>query len=283
VEIRPAARADAEACGRICYEAFRGIAEAHGFPPDFPSPELATGVISFLIDHPEIYGAVAELDGRVVGSNFMDERSTISGIGPITVDASAQNARVGRALMLDALARAGERGAPGVRLVQAAYHTRSLALYAALGFEVKEPLVTLQGPRLRERVPGFEVRRGTPDDLEQCNAVCLLVHGHDRSGEVRDAAAEGTLRVVEHDGRPVGYATGLAFFAHAVAETNDGLKALIADAEAFGGPGFLLPSRNAELLRWCLARGLRIVQLMTLMASGLYNEPAGAWLPSVSY
>jgi hypothetical protein len=236
-----------------------------------------------LIAHPDVYGTVAEVDGRVVGSNFMLEGSAISGIGPITVDASAQDARIGRRLMLDALARARERGAVGVRLVQAAYHTRSLALYAALGFEVKEPLATLQGEPIRALVPGYDVRAGAEADLEACNALCRRVHGHDRAGEVADAARQGMLRIVDQGGRPVGYTTGVAFFGHAVAETNDGLKALITDAPAFGGPGFLLPSRNAELLRWCLAHDLRIVHLMTLMAIGLYNEPAGAFLPSVAF
>jgi hypothetical protein len=49
----------------------------------------------------------------------------------------------------------------------------------------------------------------------------------------------------------------------------------------FAGPGFLLPTRNGEVLRWCLERGLRVVQLMTLMSVGLYNEAAGAFMPSV--
>jgi hypothetical protein len=45
----------------------------------------------------------------------------------------------------------------------------------------------------------------------------------------------------------------------------------------------MLPTRNGELLRWCLEKGLRIVQPMTLMSIGLYNEPAGAFLPSIIY
>jgi hypothetical protein len=49
------------------------------------------------------------------------------------------------------------------------------------------------------------------------------------------------------------------------------------------GPGFLLPTRNADLFRWCLERGLRIVQPMTLMTIGLYNEPQGVFLPSIVY
>jgi hypothetical protein len=49
------------------------------------------------------------------------------------------------------------------------------------------------------------------------------------------------------------------------------------------GLGILVPSRNGELLRWCLGHGLRIVQQSTLMTIGLYTEPAGAWLPSIVY
>jgi hypothetical protein len=44
-----------------------------------------------------------------------------------------------------------------------------------------------------------------------------------------------------------------------------------------------LPTRNGELFRWCLQHGLRLVHQMTLMTIGLYNEPAGAYLPSVLY
>jgi hypothetical protein len=61
------------------------------------------------------------------------------------------------------------------------------------------------------------------------------------------------------------------------------MQALIASAASFGGSGILLPSRNTALLRWCLSNGLRIVQPLTLMSMGLYNEPAGAWLPSILF
>jgi hypothetical protein len=102
-------------------------------------------------------------------------------------------------------------------------------------------------------------------------------------GELKHAIEQKTVRVVERSGCATGYATALAFFGHAVAETNLDMKALIASTESFAGPGILVPSRNSDLLRWCLASGLRVVQPMTLMTMGLYNEPAGAWMPSVSY
>jgi hypothetical protein len=89
--------------------------------------------------------------------------------------------------------------------------------------------------------------------------------------------------VVEHDGRITGYVTVVGFFGHAVGETNKDLKALIGAAREFAGPSFLLPTRDAELFRWCLGSGLRVTQPMTWMSKGLYNEPAGAFLPSILY
>ena len=68
-----------------------------------------------------------------------------------------------------------------------------------------------------------------------------------------------------------------------IRKTIEDLKALIGAAPNFPGPGFLIPTRNSDLLRWCLENGLRLVQPMTLMSLGLYNEPDGAFLPSVLY
>ncbi len=127
------------------------------------------------------------------------------------------------------------------------------------------------------------MRPATAADLAACNRICLQVHGFERDGEVRDAIGQKSATVVEHLGRITGYSTGIAFFAHSVAETNHGLMALIAAAPEFGGPGFLLPTRNHEVFTWCLEAGLRLVFQMTLMTVGLYNEPEGAYLPSVLY
>lgn len=281
--IRRAGEADAAEAGRICYEAFKTIADEHNFPPDFPSAQVASGFLASLIGHPGFYEAVAEIDGRIAGSNFLDERSPISGVGPITVDPALQNDGLGRTLMNAVMARSQSRGFAGIRLVQSAYHRRSLALYLKLGFEVREPLACLQGQSIGERLPGCEVRPATEADLEACCRLCFRTHGHDRAGEVSDAVRQRAAQVVERAGRVTGYATPIAFFGHAVGETNDDLRALIGAAEAFPGPGFLVPVRNGDLMRWCLERGLRVVQPMTLMTAGLYNEPAGAWLPSVLF
>jgi predicted N-acetyltransferase YhbS len=283
IMIREATPADAEICGRICYDAFKTISEAHGFAPDFPASEVPIGLLTRMIADPKFYGVVAEIDGRVVGSNFLDERNMIAGVGPITVDRAVQNRAVGRRLMDAVHERAAAKNFAGVRLIQAGFHTRSLSLYAKLGYDVREHLVCMQGNALNIAIEGHVVRPAAETDFDACNRVCRQVHGHDRAGELRDAIARGNATVVEHDGRVTGYATIVGFFGHAVGETNADVKALIGAAKEFAGPGFLLPTRNGELFRWCLTNGLRVTQPMTLMSRGLYNEPVGAFLPSILY
>jgi predicted N-acetyltransferase YhbS len=199
--IRPAMPNDAAACGRICYDAFHTINKTHGYPPDFPSAEVAAGLLRMMIEHPGFYGVVAERDGKIIGSNFLDERSTIVGVGPISVDPAVQNQGVGRRLMQDAIDRAASRHVPGVRLLQAAFHRRSLCLYTTMGFRTREPISVINGPPLNRRIPGYHVRPAVPADLDACNAVCFDVHGFDRGCELKDAIDQKTATVVERDSR----------------------------------------------------------------------------------
>jgi hypothetical protein len=132
-------------------------------------------------------------------------------------------------------------------------------------------------------IPGYLVRAAENTDVEICTSLCFKVHGHNRTTELVDAIKAGTATVVEHNGAITGYTTGLSFLGHSVADTNNDLKALIGAATMFQGPGFILPTRNSSLLRWCLSNGLRITQPMTLMSKGLYNEPDGFFLPSILF
>jgi GNAT superfamily N-acetyltransferase len=281
--IREARSTDASQCGRICYQAFATVANNYNFSPDFPDVQAGVGLISMLLAHPGFFGVVAEREGQVLGSNFLDERGIIAGIGPITVDPQVQNTGVGRLLMDAAMTRAADRGFAGVRLVQAGYHCRSLSLYSKLGFEVREHLSCMEGPAMCEQTPGYAVRAANSRDLPACNALALRIHGHHRGTELQQAIAQETALVVERDAHIAGYSSHMGFFGHAVAESTEDLQALIAAAPSFAGPGILVPSRNGELLRWCFRRGLRIRQPMTLMTTGLYNEPQGAYLPSVLF
>jgi len=270
-------------CGKICFDAFLAISSAHGFLPDIPGSEAGTAVLSMMFSDPGFYCVVAEHGGRIAGSNCLDERASISGVGPITVDPAAQNLGVGRRLMQEVMDRAHQRNCAGMRLVQAAFHSRSLSLYAGLGFDIREPLSCMQGRTAERSIPGCVVRPAQLADLGACNTLSCRVHGFDRGADLAASMQLGTAKVVERGDRITGYATHLAFFGHATAETNLDMQALIASAETFAGPGILVPARNSALFRWCLSNGLRVVQPMTLMSMGLYNHPQGAWLPSILF
>ncbi len=213
VTIRRATPADAAICGQISFDAFTTINARHGFPCDFPSVEVATGVQSMMFSHPSFYCIVAERGGRIIGSNCLDERSTVFGVGPISIDPAGQNSGVGRKLMEAVMERASARGAAGVRLVQATFHTRSLALYASLGFEVRELLCCMQGQSLQHDMPECTVRPATALDVDACCALAVRVHGFDRRLELTDALGQGTAVVVERGGKITGYASSLAFSA----------------------------------------------------------------------
>jgi predicted N-acetyltransferase YhbS len=283
VTTRSASARDLAAVATIMYAAFKSVADRHNFPPDFDSPETAHGVASLLLNHPKFYGVVAEDAGRLLGSNFIDLRSRIVGLGPISVDPEVQNRGVGRQLMVAAMNEAERQGCAGIRLVQLAYHNRSLCLYTTLGFRSRVLLSIMQGKPLNQRFAGYDVRPGTAADAGGCNALCRRIHGMERRQEVEESIGQASLMVVEHLGQIAGYTNGVGFFTHTVADSNRSLMALIAAAPGFPGPGFFLPTTNLEVFNWCLQQGLRLVAQATYMTIGLFNEPDGAWLPGVLY
>lgn len=288
VELRPPTEADVEPCGRIVYEAFNGMSGQRGYPDEFPSVESAVGLIAAWIANPAVYGVVAERGGRVVGSNFLDERNPIRGVGPITVDPAAQTAGVGRALMLDVMERG--RDADGIRLLQDAHNPVSMSLYASLGFDAREPVVRIVG-RLSGQAapPTHEVRPLEEGDIEACERLCMDVHGFPRTGELRDAIHSPMLApfAAFRGGELRAYASSVSFWqlGHGVARTEEDLTDLMVGyALASSEPlDLLLPIRQAGLFRWCLERGMRVVKPMTLMTTGAYEDPRGSWFPSVEY
>ena len=287
ITLRPARPDDHAAVARIVFDAFGHIAREHNFPLDFPVPQAAEGMAQMALSHPKWFGVVAEVDGKVVGSNFLDQRDAIAAVGPITVDPATHCKGIGRRLMRAVMERARESGAPGTRLVQEPHNTISLPLYASLGFDVKEPLALMTGKVRIGPSPGTTVRPVTDADVPACADLCRRVHGFDRANDLRDALAHFRPHLVERDGRVTAYASAPAFWIanHGVAETESDLHDLLAGASAaFPEPlALLVPTRRTDFFRWCLAHGLRYVKPMTLMALGEYHEPKGAFWPSVGY
>ena len=273
--------ADSAPCGKICYEAFRDIANAHHFPVDWRSEEMAVQVIVARLAHSQTYGVVAEVDGRIVGSAFLKAYTPVGAIGPVTVTPRLQGGQVGRLMMEHLLERARVAGLAGTRLVQAAYNTQSLALYTKLGFQMRDLLACLHGNPIAMGMRGYPVRIGGEQDEAACNRLCLRLHGYARIEDLAEALRLRALTVVEREGLITGYSTGVHFRGHTVAETNEDARALIAAAQDLPEPGLLMPARNADLLRWALDHGLRITQPLSLMTRGFYQEPEGAFLPSI--
>jgi GNAT superfamily N-acetyltransferase len=275
---------DIEPCGRICYEAFKGIAEKHNFPPDFPSAEFATGLIGWLFSSPGAFNVVAESEGKVIGSNHLWEYNSIPAVGPITIDPNAQAKGAGRKLMEAVIERGKDR--PGIRLVQDSFNAASLSLYASLGFDVKEPLVLIEGVVKGDLPAGYEVRPMREEDHDACAELCRSVLGFERISEIKNAPPMGSPFVALREGRITAYTSAPQVWPlnHAVAENEKDMQALLLGAgNQCEQLSFLLATRQTDLFRWCLKQKMRVIKPMNLMSMGDYREPRGCYLPSVGY
>ncbi|MEE8334276.1 MAG: GNAT family N-acetyltransferase, partial [Alphaproteobacteria bacterium] len=200
VLVRSISLADADTCGRICYQGYKELYERHGFPPAFPSVDAATRRIRHSTEHPAVYGVVGEIDGSVVGFNFLRELDPVRAVGPLVIDPAAQGHGMGRLLMDAVMERA--RGARSVRLGTAAYNFQALPLYASVGFEVKEPLLSMVGkPDGAAPVSGYDVHPMQEADFRGCEALHERVHGLSRANELRDQFVAGTVIVALRDGK----------------------------------------------------------------------------------
>ncbi len=284
--IRSIEQADAEICGKIGFQAHKAISSAHGYPSEQPSIEFAVEMIKTLLANPYSRGYLAQQEGRILGSIFVHvfPPSPVAAIGPLTVDPSAEGG-VGRALMGAALMEARKRDYNQVRLIQSPSHLRSFALYTKCGFTLREPLFLMQGsPSSSTIQKKYDIRAAELRDISACNQICVSVHGFSRELELHHAIDQRVASVaIDSTGGILGYAAGIGFLGHAVAKTNEVLKALIANSSSILGPGFFVPGRNSDLIRWLLDAGFRIVWPANLMTVGNYVEPLGPFLPSIAY
>ena len=76
---------------------------------------------------------------------------------------------------------------------------------------------------------------------------------------------------------------GIGMLCHAVAKSKEVLKALICNASTILGPGFFVPGRNHEIIKWLLGNGFNIGWPANLMTIGPYQEPLTPFLPSLAY
>ena len=288
--VRPIEHNDAEICGKIGYEAHKTISSAHGYPCEQPSEEFGIGLIKMLLDNPNSWGVLAERQDRILGSIFLHRfpPSPVAVIGPLTVHPSAEGVGIGRNLMDAALTQAHKQNYDQIRLVQSPSHIRSFVLYSKCGFILREPLFLMQGQPLKK---DGNNNMGTADILlvsndkgiSACNKLCKLAHGFSREMELRQAKDQGVAIMIQRGGDITGYAAGIGILCHAVAKSNEDLKTLIANASTILGPGFFVPGRNHEIIKWLLENGFKIGWPANLMTIGPYQEPLTSFLPSLAY
>jgi predicted N-acetyltransferase YhbS len=287
--IRPIEQNDAVSCGMIGYDAHRTVSSAHGYPSEQPSEEFAIGLIRQLLGNSNSWSVLAEREGKVLGSIFLHKfpPSPVAVIGPLTVHPSAEDGGVGTMLMDAAITQARKQNHNQIRLVQSPSHIRSFVLYTKCCFALREPLFLMQGQPPKER---YNRRRNgnvrpvrDDNDISVCNELCKSAYGFSREMELRQAFDQGVATMIERDGVIAGYAAGIGIFGHAVAKSNEDLKALIANASAILGPGFFAPARNYEVIRWLLENGFQISWPANLMTIGTYKEPLTPFLTSLAY
>jgi GNAT superfamily N-acetyltransferase len=284
IQLVPAESQHVPELGRICYEAFKDIADRHGFPPDFPSVQMARGVVGMLVERKDVYGVAAIVNGELAGSNYLSLTDAVAGVGPITVDCAFQGRDLGRALMQDVIDYARRNNIACVRLLQDAFNTASLSLYASVGFEVKHP-TALMHLNAAARADAT-VRAVNEGDIPSLDELCKKNYKSSRRNELAVAVRAGLSPVLrERGGKLTGYLIP-GIFGHGVAETCE-------DAVALGTQAARLipheravsfcPLDDGPLFRAFLKAGCRTVKMMNLMAMGPYEAPASVWMPSVLY
>src|ERR671938_764188 len=134
--IRPIEQNDVVSCGKIGYEAHKTISSVQGYPSEQPSEEFGIGLIKMLLGNPNSWGALAERQGKILGSIFLHRfpPSPVAVIGPLTVRPSAEGGGIGRKLMDAALTQARKQNHDQIRLVQSPSHIPCFVVYTKSGF-----------------------------------------------------------------------------------------------------------------------------------------------------
>jgi hypothetical protein len=167
---------DAEQAGRICFEAFRAVATAPASRPTSPQRKPRQGFSPIC--------SPTTASTRSPPSNTAASWArTSSTRGPRSrAWDRPQDSGVGKLLMLDVIERARAKEFIGTRLLQAAHHNRACGLYAKLGFDVQEAIVTLQGPPVDKQGSRLQRPRGTRGrlggDEPRCRRRDCRVHRH---------------------------------------------------------------------------------------------------------
>ena len=284
IELIRAEPQHAPGLARICFEAFKAIHDRHGFPRDIPNIALANTLLAMLTSRSDVYGVAARVNNRLAGSNFISLTDSVGGVGPITVDPAFEGYGIGRKLMQGVLDHADRTGMQQVRLLQDAFNTKSLSLYASLDFTARAPIGLMNA--WPAPAPDQSVRRACQADVPALDELCQRVFKVSRRGEIT-AALQSNFPIFlrERQGRIAAYSIA-GFIGHGAGETAADALAVIGEAARQMPPEtalFFCPLTSGDFFRAALQAGHRLRKIMTYMTRGPFAQPEEIWMPSIAY
>jgi GNAT superfamily N-acetyltransferase len=290
--VRRLVASDLPRVGEILFRAFNRVFSQHGYPPPILSHSAGEALVVAYHDYDPDSCLVALLNGRIVGSAFYHRRGERAGVGPVTVDPECQGRGIGRQLMERLIDELGDCGS--IRLFQDAFNHSSFALYARLGFEVRDVMAVLRaepGPRLivPDDTSGLACRSMDAEDLETVAACDRKLTGLDRPGDLDYLRGRGPAFVLQKRGTVRGYAASFGigdnlFVGPAAADDLPGLYRLVNAVIGSASARVVTvrtPARPGRLLTDLLNCGFKIRTIGTYMVRGRYEEPRGANLAAL--
>jgi hypothetical protein len=171
-----------------------------------------------------------------------------------------------------------------IRLLQDTYNASSLALYASLGFKVRETVALMRTTPTQSQ--DGTVRLMLEKDLPIIEQLSKAYYGVSRRNEVLNEMNYGFQTYIrERDGRATGYLMP-GLIGHGAYETVEDALALLGQTSRQVTPHFrkfLCPLSEHKLFEASLKAGWRIEKLLNYMTLETYTPPTGVWTPSACY
>jgi len=240
-----------------------------------------------------------DASGTIVGSNLVELRDEVAGVGPISVKTDVASKGIGRMLM-QAVMRAAQRNGKGiVRLHAIGSNNKSSSLYLSCGFD---PVVTCghyEGvcTAAPPEGQGFIFHDLSAKYVDGCDELHKRVYGCSRRNDIKAMISHPAPGGVVSDarGKVVAYSTGCFLSGHSVATTFEAFQFMtvemskkIEEARSAGAPlppcTFFVPHTYPDVLRWLARSGFRLVRQVVQMGYGPDKTPQeGFYMPAIQY
>lgn len=197
VVVRLLAETDLDVADRICRIAF-------GTYLGVPQPELFFGDTAYVATRyaaPNTAALAAEVDGELVGSNFVTRWGDVGFFGPLSVRVDLWDKGIASALMDATMGVFSEWGTKHAALFTWPDSAKHHGLYQKFGFYPTFLTAVMSKPITAADARGWTVLSETPHRIDECRSVADAIHpGLDLSGEIDSVTRQGLGDVVLVDG-----------------------------------------------------------------------------------